>query len=293
MGGKPREALDYASIPTSLFNNDARIDKLLDAQGWRGVGVYMYLLLRAYGSHGYYLEWCFADCATIARKMGGGIGATQVEEAIRCCLRVGLFDEGLLVRWGVLTSIDIQTNFLEAKRRLRHRLRVRPEIWLLNGNVPSSGLVPCAENTEEMHKDSQEMHKDSQEMRKDKDSRVGKGIIDVVVVGEPEKAEAYAKAADLFGSIKGAPLSPFEIDRTVELVDDYGLQWVLDALRNMGDHGVVKINYAEATLANWRSNGRSARSKPISARPTSVKRQTDEEYEADVLRRLAELRAAR
>lgn len=78
----------------------------MDAQGWRGVGIYMYLLLRAYGGRGYYTEWCFADCATTARKMGGGVSAKNVEEAMRCCTQVGLWDKRLLEEWGIYTLLN-------------------------------------------------------------------------------------------------------------------------------------------------------------------------------------------
>ena len=38
MAGILQEGLHFASIPVTIFDNDARIDRLLDAQGWRGVG---------------------------------------------------------------------------------------------------------------------------------------------------------------------------------------------------------------------------------------------------------------
>ena len=112
MARPPKVSIDYAGWSVNLFDNDPKMDKLLDAQGWCGFGVYFFLCQRAYGSDGYFYKWCYDDCATTARKMGGGIGAGTVKEAVDYCLRIGLFDEGLFVRWGVLTSRGIQNGIL-------------------------------------------------------------------------------------------------------------------------------------------------------------------------------------
>ena len=167
MAGIPQEGLYYASIPSNFFDNDARIDRLLDAQGWRGVGVYMYLLLRAYGSHGYYAEWCYADCATTARKMGGGISAKNVEEAMHYCIQVGLWDKRLLEEWGIITSIDIQQNYLIAAKKARHKVKIISEYWLLAEKPSSGSLVSCGKNAGNCGKNADDCNKDDNKCNKD------------------------------------------------------------------------------------------------------------------------------
>ena len=130
MARPPKKGIDYSGWSVSIFDNDTKIDKLLDAQGWTGFGIYFYLCQRAYGGEGYFYQWCYDDCASTSRKMGGGIGAGTVKETVDYCLQIGLFDKGLFDRWGVLTSRGIQRRYWEVvKGRDVHS--VISDYWLL------------------------------------------------------------------------------------------------------------------------------------------------------------------
>ena len=50
LAGKAKRKLDYAGWSTDIFDNDTKIDKLLDAQGWIGLGIYFFLCQKAFGS---------------------------------------------------------------------------------------------------------------------------------------------------------------------------------------------------------------------------------------------------
>lgn len=133
MAGKPRKRIDYAGWSVDIFSNEPKIDKLLDAQGWIGFGIYFYLCQMAFGSEGYFYEWCYDLCATTARKMGGGVGAGTVKETVDYCLQIGLFDKGLFGRWGVLTSRGIQKSYLVVlKSKNRRGTEIIKEYWLLD-----------------------------------------------------------------------------------------------------------------------------------------------------------------
>lgn len=133
MAGKPKKRIDYAGWSVDIFSNDTKIDKLLDAQGWVGFGIYFYLCQMAFGGEGYYYEWCYDLCASTARKMGGGVGAGTVKETVDYCLQIGLFDKGLFDRWGVLTSRGIQKSYLVVlKSKNRKGAEITKEFWLLD-----------------------------------------------------------------------------------------------------------------------------------------------------------------
>lgn len=133
MAGKPKKRIDYAGWSVDIFSTDTKIDKLLDAQGWIGFGIYFYLCQMAFGSEGYFYEWCYDLCATTARKMGGGVGAGTVKETVDYCLQIGLFDKRLFDRWGVLTSRGIQKSYLVVlKNKNRKGTEVIKEYWLLD-----------------------------------------------------------------------------------------------------------------------------------------------------------------
>ena len=130
MPRKPKQGIDFAGWSVNMFDGDKKIDKLLDSQGWKGFGVYFFLCQSAYKMNGYYLEWCYDDCATTARRMGGFMGTDTVESTVRLCLRVGLFDQGLFDRWSVLTSKGIQRRFWSAVAG-RRAVPLYTELWLL------------------------------------------------------------------------------------------------------------------------------------------------------------------
>ena len=111
MAGRPKQGIDYSGWSVDIFDSDPKIDKLLDAKGWRGFGIYFFLCQRAYKTNGYFYKWSYDDCATTARKMGGGINSGTVEETVRFCFQVDLFDQRLFDRWGILTSRGIQRRF--------------------------------------------------------------------------------------------------------------------------------------------------------------------------------------
>lgn len=131
MAGKAKRKLDYAGWSTDIFDNDTKIDKLLDAQGWIGFGIYFFLCQKAFSSDGYFYKWGFDDCASTARKMGGGVGSGTVKETVDYCLHIGLFDKGLFDRWGVLTSKGIQRSYWAVAKSRRDKAVAR-ELWVLN-----------------------------------------------------------------------------------------------------------------------------------------------------------------
>ena len=130
MSGRPKQGIDYAGWSVDIFDGDKKIDKLLDAKGWKGFGIYFFLCQRAYKVNGYFYEWGYDDCATTARKMGGGISSGTVKETVDYCLQVDLFDKRLFDEWGVLTSRGIQRRFWTVLSERRDKT-VYSEYWLL------------------------------------------------------------------------------------------------------------------------------------------------------------------
>ena len=138
-GRPPKKGIDYAGWSVNIFDNDTKMDKLLDACGWCGFGIYFYLCQRAYGGDGYFYRWGYDDCASTSRKMGGGIGSGTVRETVGYCLQIGLFDKGLFDRWGVLTSRGIQRRYWEVVKTRDVRV-VISDYWLLQ-DEECKGLI--------------------------------------------------------------------------------------------------------------------------------------------------------
>lgn len=109
-----------------------------------GFTIYFYLCQRAFGLHGYFLPWTCDDAASVARRIGGGVGSKAVQDTVGLCLRIGLFDRMLYEGHGVLTSRGIQRSFVPALKKRRVR-SVIADYWLL-GADESVGLVFIPKN---------------------------------------------------------------------------------------------------------------------------------------------------
>lgn len=144
MAGRPKQGIDYAGWSVNIFDGDAKIDKLLDAQGWVGFSIYFYLCQMAYKFDGYFYRWSYDDSATTARRMSGGVGSKTVENTVGLCLQIGLFDRPLFDRHGILTSKGIQRRYLAAIQGRRVK-SVISDYWLLK-DEESGGLEKCALN---------------------------------------------------------------------------------------------------------------------------------------------------
>ena len=138
MSGKPKQGIRFAGWDVDLFDNDEKIDLLLDAQGWNGFSIYFYICQKAYGTEGYFYRWSAASGAIIARRMGSGIRSETVTQTVNTCLRIGLFDDRLFAE-GVLTSRGIQKRYLIAIEKRRVKTAIR-DYWLLDEDE-SAGLV--------------------------------------------------------------------------------------------------------------------------------------------------------
>lgn len=143
-GRPPKESLDFSSWDVSILDNDEKIDMLIDSQGIGAFTIYFYLCQKAYGTKGYYLEWSYSRCATIARKLGKGASADFVKNVVDKCFQCCLFDKRLFELHGILTSKGIQRKFaIVAKERTAPK--INEEFWLLD-DKESAGLVSHAQN---------------------------------------------------------------------------------------------------------------------------------------------------
>ena len=143
MAGQPKRGLDFAAWDVHLFDDDERFDVLIDAQGWDGFGVFFWICTKAYATNGYYYEWREeTSAATIAKRMSGGIKSDTVNQVVKLCLRIGLFDNGLFVRECILTNKMMQERYMYAieKRSVRGRT-INRLYWLLKTEETKAYIV--------------------------------------------------------------------------------------------------------------------------------------------------------
>lgn len=188
MSGVPKAGIDFAGWSVDIFDKDAKIDKLLCSKGWIGFCIYFWLCQKAYGTEGYFYRFCGDDCASIARKMGGGIREGTVRETVDYCLQISLFDKGRFDEWQILTSRGIQRRYWCVLQRRRVK-KIYQEFWLLEDDE-CPGLVKVSFKND-LHDAKSCLHVANAHMQHaDKESKVKKSKYNNIIVSASKKADA-------------------------------------------------------------------------------------------------------
>ena len=144
MGRPPAVGLRYTSWDVAVLDHDDTFAKLLGTQGSRGFLVYFAIYQRAAASTGYYYKWDDFSPAILAQKLGCGVTTDCVQQTVTTCCRIGLFDDRLFGSAGVLTSKQLQQNFISAAKERRAAVQVERKYWLLGDELPK-GFIWCGQ----------------------------------------------------------------------------------------------------------------------------------------------------
>lgn len=120
-----KTGLLYYSSETDRFKSDLRIKRLKKGMGCDGYAVYEYILNEIYRVGGCFLVWDESTAFDVAEYWG--LKETKVNEIVRYCCAVGLFDKALLSNGNVLTSSSIQSRYVEMCIRAKRKEIIIPE----------------------------------------------------------------------------------------------------------------------------------------------------------------------
>ena len=116
--------LEYYSADTDRFQ-DIRIKRLKKDFGCDGFAVYEYILNEIYRVKGCFLAWDESTAFDVAEYWG--LKETKVNEIVRYCCAVGLFDKALLSNGSVLSSPSIQSRYVDMCIRAKRKSIIIPE----------------------------------------------------------------------------------------------------------------------------------------------------------------------
>ncbi|CUO98895.1 DUF4373 domain-containing protein [Bacteroides finegoldii] len=114
----------YYNSDTDRFK-DIRIKRLKKDLGCDGFAVYEYLLNEIYRVQGCFLVWDESTAFDVAEYWG--LKESKVNEIVRYCCAVGLFDKALLSNGNILTSPSIQSRYVEMCIRAKRKEIKIPE----------------------------------------------------------------------------------------------------------------------------------------------------------------------
>ena len=119
-----KTGLLYYNVDTDRFQ-DIRIKRLKKDLGCDGYSVYQYILNEIYRVRGCFLVWDESTAFDVAEYWG--LKETKVNEIVRYCCHVGLFNKELLSNGRVLTSSSIQSRYVNMCIRSKRKEIVIPE----------------------------------------------------------------------------------------------------------------------------------------------------------------------
>ena len=103
-------ARPYYELSTSQFS-DMKIRRLTRKYGFGGYSIYLYLVNEALHKGDYFLPWCEETARETASYWNASL--EDITRIVKGCIQVGLFNGELYRRHRVLTSADIQQNYLK------------------------------------------------------------------------------------------------------------------------------------------------------------------------------------
>lgn len=119
--------LNYYNIDTDRYQ-DIRIKRLKKDMGCDGLAIYDYILCEIYRVKGCFIVWDESTAFDVAEYFQ--VKETLVNEVVKYCGAVGLFNEVLLKR-GIITSLSIQKRYFDiCKRAKRSNIQIPEEINL-------------------------------------------------------------------------------------------------------------------------------------------------------------------
>lgn len=134
MARPKKQGLDYFPLDVNVDN---KIEILESKYGISGFGFIIRLFQKIY-ANGYYLEW--NQYSAILLKKEIGMSEEKINEFIKFCLEINIFDKKLYSSYNILTSRGIQKRyFTVCKRRkeveiIKEYLLIKPEDYGVNVN---------------------------------------------------------------------------------------------------------------------------------------------------------------
>ena len=119
----------YYRAETDRFQ-DIRIKRLKKEFHGDGYSVYSYILNEIYRVKGCFLEWDESTAFDVSEYWG--LKESKVNEIVKYCCAIGLFDKRLFTNGRVITSLAIQSRYIEMSRQAkRTNYQIPSEICLI------------------------------------------------------------------------------------------------------------------------------------------------------------------
>ena len=128
-GRQNKVGLDYFELDCQM---EEKVRLIQAEYGLKGFAVFVRLLQKIYGEHGYYCEWTQDSELLFMSENGLNSGSLQLlRNIVSACVRRNIFSDRLLKEYGILTSCGIQKRYLKAAAK-REVVNLKKEYLLIS-----------------------------------------------------------------------------------------------------------------------------------------------------------------
>ena len=132
MARPKKVGLEYFPFDVDFFH-DIKIRKLIKFQGGKAISVYALLLCIIY-KQGYYMRWD-KELPFIVSELTG-FEEVYIQEVIKNCLSLGLFDLRMFENHKVLTSKGIQERYIEICQKVKRKVVINEFTCVYSEETP-------------------------------------------------------------------------------------------------------------------------------------------------------------
>lgn len=127
-GRQNKVGLDYFELDCQM---EEKVRLIQAEYGLKGFAVFVRLLQKIYGEHGYYCEWTQDSELLFVSENGLNSGSLQLlRDIVSACIRRNIFSERLFKEYGILTSYGVQKRYLKATAK-REVIELKKEYLLI------------------------------------------------------------------------------------------------------------------------------------------------------------------
>ncbi|NBI08257.1 Lin1244/Lin1753 domain-containing protein [Senegalia massiliensis] len=252
-----KTGLDYYPLDVD-FLQDIKIRKIMRACGIQSITILISLLSSIYRDKGYYVVWDNDMTFLVADEVGASEGA--VIEVVNKAVQVDFFNEYTFKQYKILTSKGIQKRFLEAISR-RKEINLISEYLLIDLDNDYSNLVnvninSINDNRSTQSKEKKSKVKKSKEYNNKKNDDCCDGFDNDLLDEEDINLDdnEFKKLSTMYQQILGQANS-YTKDWIVSNLEDFGYEWLSNAMFIAEKNGKRTKAYVEGILKNWKANG--------------------------------------
>lgn len=259
MARPQKKGLEYFPLDVDI-DSDEKVDYVLARHGFEAFGILVKILMEIY-RQGYYMMWTERQQYLLSKRVN--VDVMYAKTVVSAYINEGFFNRNLYEKYEILTSHGIQTRYLQAVGR-RSVVQIAEEFSLLdpselpkNAKIVKIGVSVCKNHSYCQHNADDNEVSVINMSAETPQSKVKKSNVVVVTrarardIEEGNTSEVFTAFSNNIHPLTGE----IEADTLGDLLDCYGKEWVLEAIKEAAKNHGTSVKYIEAILQAWERNG--------------------------------------